>query len=103
MLHLSRVLHSTIGHYFISFMLGMGLATLFRRVCNDKSCLQFNGPVVDEMTKKTYKFGEFCYKYDVQPTQCDSTKKTVNLDNTEAKLIKEKQDEKKPFSWIPFT
>lgn len=75
----------------ISILLGLGLATLFRKACNDRSCLSFNGPVISEIDGKTYKFGEFCYKYELQAAKCDSTRRTVEIDDDAARVVKKDQ------------
>ena len=58
-----RLFHSDVGKNIISIILGLGLATLFRKVCNDKNCIQFNGPIIDDIEDKTFKHGDKCYKY----------------------------------------
>ena len=68
------------GRMIISILLGLGLATLFRKACVDGSCLQFNGPVISEVDGKTYQFGEYCYKYELQPSQCDNKRRTVQFE-----------------------
>ena len=78
-----RLLHTDNGRYAISFLLGMGLASLFRKVCNDKNCIVFNGPVISDIEDKTYKHGDKCYKYKHEPTKCDSTKKVINIGTVE--------------------
>ena len=67
------------GKIFISIFLGLGLATLFRKVCNDKNCLVFHGPVISEIDGKTYQFGESCYKYELVPSMNDPNRKTIEL------------------------
>ena len=87
----------------ISIILGLGLASLFRKVCTDGTCLQFRGPVISEVDGKTYQFGEYCYKYDLFPVQCDSTRKTVEMDEEVAKTIGGNQpskEEKSAFSFF---
>jgi len=79
MIHFDRMLNTDIGRFFISLMLGLGLATLFRKACNDKNCIVFNGPVISEIDGKTYKFGEVCYKYKLVPAKCNPNKKVVEL------------------------
>ena len=82
-----RMLNTELGRFFISVMLGIGLATLFRKACTDKSCITFNGPVIDEVHGKIYKFGELCYKYKLIPDKCDTKKKTVELNDEEAREL----------------
>jgi hypothetical protein len=78
-MNFKRLLNTPIGIAFISILLGIGLATLFRKVCNDKNCIVFNGPVLNTVTDKTYKFGEKCYKYDIEPAKCDSNKRIIDI------------------------
>jgi len=99
-MHLNRLLASGFGRNLISILLGLGLATLFRKACKDRSCLSFNGPVISEIDGKTYQFGEYCYKYDLIPAKCDSTKRTVEIDDGAAKVVKE--DQKKMTQTNPF-
>ena len=56
-MNFKRLLHTELGITFISILMGLGLATLFRKVCNDKNCIIFNGPVIDSVTGKTYRYG----------------------------------------------
>jgi len=79
MLNIKRLLNTDLGRFFISVIIGIGLATLFRKSCNDKNCIVFDGPVISEVDGKIFKFGEFCYKYDLYPMKCDPTKKTVEI------------------------
>ena len=39
-----RLMYGKYSKYVISAVLGLGLATLFRKVCNNRSCLVFFGP-----------------------------------------------------------
>lgn len=86
-MNFKRLLNSEMGKNMISILLGIGLATLFQRVCTDKNCIIFNGPVISEFEGKIYKHGEKCYKYKVQSDKCDSTKRIIGIsapDNTNA-------------------
>ena len=88
---LTRLLSTKFGRIMISILLGLGLATLFRKACKDKSCLSFNGPVISEVDGKTYQFGEYCYKYELMPSKCDPIKRTVEIDDSVARTVKEEQ------------
>tara|TARA_B110000858_G_C17715515_1_gene432687 strand:+ start:781 stop:1023 length:243 start_codon:yes stop_codon:yes gene_type:complete len=78
-MNFARLLHTPLGKIFISILLGLGMATLFRKVCNDKNCISFNGPVLGDIDGKIYQYGEQCYTYDYSATPCDKTKKLVDL------------------------
>lgn len=78
-MNFKRLLNTEIGVAFISIFLGLGLASLFRKACTDKNCLVFNGPVISDISGKTYRYGEKCYKYNVSPATCDKTKKIIDI------------------------
>ena len=78
-MNLKRLLDSNLGRAIISVLLGLGLATLFRKVCTDKNCIKFNGPVISDVDGKTFKHDTSCYKYNMQHTTCDKTKKIVDI------------------------
>ena len=80
-MNLNRLLNTEMGRVFISMLLGIGLATLFRRACNDKNCIVFNGPIHTDFEGKTYKYGEKCYKYSISPTKCDSMKRVIDIED----------------------
>lgn len=91
-MNFKRLLNTQIGIAFISILLGLGLATLFRKVCKDKNCIVFNGPVISDISGKTFKYGEKCYKYDINPTTCDKNKKIIDI-----KSADEENDSENPF------
>jgi hypothetical protein len=78
-MNFKRLLNTELGKVFISVMIGLGLATLFRKVCKDKNCISFNGPVISEVDGKIYRYGEKCYKYSSSATSCDANKKIVDM------------------------
>ena len=78
-MNIKRLLDTEIGRFFISAILGLGLASLFNKVCKDKNCIVFNGPVLSEFEGKIYKHGEKCYKYSLHPSKCDSAKRVIDV------------------------
>lgn len=70
-----RLLHTNNGRYAISFILGMGLASLFRKVCNDRNCIVFKGPPIDEVTTNTYAYADKCYTFKEKLTKCNPNNK----------------------------
>jgi hypothetical protein len=84
-MNFKRLLHTGLGKFFISILLGLGLSTLFRKVCTDKNCTHFYGPVLSEVDGKTYKYGDKCYKYTGTPTACGSgsSKTILEMKNSE--------------------
>jgi hypothetical protein len=52
---------------------------MFRKVCKDRNCIEFNGPVIGDISGKTYKYDDKCYTYEAAPVKCDTTKKIIDL------------------------
>lgn len=75
---IKRLLHTPVGQMLISFTIGFGLATLFRKVCNDKDCIVFNGPVISEINEKVFQYGDTCYSYTPKQVQCSATKRVID-------------------------
>ncbi len=82
-MNFKRLLNTEFVQVLISILLGLGLATMFRQVCEGKNCLIFNGPVINEIDGKIYKFGEYCHQYELNAVSCNSTKKIIKISNPE--------------------
>ncbi len=78
-MNLKRLIHSDIGRIIISILLGLGLATLFRKVCNDRSCMIFKAPQLNKIKGQVFKFGKKCYKFNEEIENCDNSKKIVQF------------------------
>jgi hypothetical protein len=78
-MNFKRLLNTYHGQVILSIVLALGLASLFRKVCTDKNCIHFNGPIISELTGKVYKHGEKCYKYSAKSDKCDKTKRIVEI------------------------
>lgn len=81
-LKVNRLLNTPLGKIMISILLGLGLATLFRKACKDKNCIHFAGPIISEIDHKIYKYGDSCYQYELKPApkcQPDTVKRTVDI------------------------
>lgn len=78
-MNVKRLINSAFGKIILSILLALGLASLFRKVCNDKNCIVFNGPVITEVDGKILKHGSKCYKYSMETDKCDSTKRVVDI------------------------
>jgi hypothetical protein len=78
-MNIKKVLYSEFGKYVISILLGLGLASLFRKSCHDKTCLSFVGPTIDKVEGQVFEFGGKCYKYKAKAKKCESDKKKVRF------------------------
>jgi len=57
------------GKKFASIILGIGFATMFRRICSKNNCLIVKGPKTDELNHY-YKIDKNCFKYNPYPINC---------------------------------
>ena len=73
------MIYSNEGKVLISIFIGLGLASLFRKVCNDKNCIDFKGPVLQDFEDQVYKHNGKCYKYTVESSSCVPNKKTIDV------------------------
>ncbi len=70
-----NTIHTKPGKYIMSIILGIGLACIFRKSCENKKCLNFVGPSVHEIDNTQYKFNDKCYKFQSKPISCNPTKR----------------------------
>ena len=78
-MNLRRLIYSDIGRIIISILLGLGLATLFRKVCNDRNCLVFKAPNLKKIKNQIFKFKNKCYTFQEEIENCSTDKKTVEF------------------------
>jgi hypothetical protein len=76
-MNLLKLVQSKFGNIVISIMLGLGLASLFRRSCANKKCLVFVPPDMKNLNDDIYKYNGKCYKYKSEAVRCDKTKTLV--------------------------
>jgi len=79
MVDIKKLINTETGKIIISAVMGIGLACLFRKVCTDKNCIAFHGPVITDIENKTFKHGHKCYKYNAVSEKCDSTKRIIDI------------------------
>ena len=74
-----EAIHTQNGSYAISFILGIGLASLFRKACNDRKCIVFQAPPLEEVTNNVYQYDNKCYKFKEYSTKCNEGEKEVTF------------------------
>lgn len=78
-MNFKRLLYSPLGNIFISILLGVGLASFFRKACNERNCIKFIGPQAREIEKNVYKFDSKCYTFKTSAESCSAKKKQVRF------------------------
>ena len=97
-MNFKRLLSTDVGKAFISFIIGIGIATIFRKVCKDGECIVFKGPILSQVSDdKIFKHNNSCYSYKLNSNTCMSEKKTLHIDPPNDE---ENKDTAKPFSFL---
>ena len=76
---LTKLLYNEFGKFLISIILGLGLASLFRKACKNRNCLKFMAPPLDEITNNIYDYSNKCYKFKEKTIKCGSRDKTIEF------------------------
>ena len=79
-MHLGKFVHTETGRIIMSIILGLGLASLFRTICEEGSCRVFHAPPLDDITDKIFETDDNkCVKYSPVSTKCSSNKKIITF------------------------
>jgi hypothetical protein len=76
---MKSIINSSRGKYVFSLLLGLGLATIFRRSCTSNNCLLFKAPNLDQIKNKIFSYNNKCYSFKEKPVSCNINNQ-VNLD-----------------------
>ena len=74
-----ELIHSETGKYVFSIILGIGLASIFRKACNARNCLIFKAPDIESLKNNIFKYDNKCYKFNEEAIECSKNKKTVEI------------------------
>lgn len=75
----SKFIKSREGKILLSIVLGFGLATCFRLVCNGKQCVDIKAAPLNSVQNKVHKVNDKCYSYSLSPASCSANVKTVDF------------------------
>lgn len=74
MISFENILSEKFGSTIISIILGLGLASLFKRVCKN-DCIIYRVQNYNQIKNNVYKWDENCYKYEKVDVDCSREKK----------------------------
>ena len=74
---MKRFTDTLFGRILISILLGLGLATLFRKVCKDRKCMIFRAPDISNIKDKIFKYNDKCYQYTEKSQSCKTHNKKI--------------------------
>ena len=66
-----KFINNKTGKIIASILLGIGLATLFRKACKGKNCIIKKAVPMKEINGQIYKYNNKCYKYSSTPVKCN--------------------------------
>lgn len=71
-MNLVKLVQSKLGRFIISVILGLGLATLFRKSCKTKECTIFLPPDISSIKDDVFSYDNKCVKYKEKAVKCDN-------------------------------
>ena len=77
-----NILYTERGQIILSIILGLGLATLFRKICNSRDCYNFIGPEQNKLRDQIFSYdsnNSKCYKLHETSVKCGTHKKTLDF------------------------
>ena len=72
MVHLGKFVHTKTGQTIMSIILGLGLASLFRKVCKNYDCIQLYAAPINKIEGKIFQMGDKCVKYKYNQAKCEN-------------------------------
>ena len=88
-MELKRLVTSDFGVKLLSIILGLGLATLFRKVCKGRNCMVFKAPPMKEVESNTYKKDNKCYQFSYDSVSCDTKKSIIDFSDDTKEITHE--------------
>ena len=74
-----KFINTDSGRFILSVILGLGLATLFRKACKDRNCIVFKAPPFKDVQNKVFEFKKKCYKFKENATECNASKQIIEF------------------------
>jgi len=65
-----KTLDTETGQIMLSMILGLGLASLFRRVCTDEKCVIYTPPEANKIDNLIFTQNGKCFKYAREIVNC---------------------------------
>ena len=72
--NLGKFVNTNNGKIIMSLILGLGAASLFRKVCKSYNCVQFYAAPSDKIEGKIFQVGDKCVKYAYSTEKCEDGK-----------------------------
>jgi hypothetical protein len=79
---IKNIIYTERGRFILSIILGLGLATLFRKFCDGKNCYNFIGPKQNAIRDQIFSFDSTnseCYIMREKAIKCGSKPKAIQF------------------------
>jgi len=74
-----KTINTSTGKIVISIILGVGLASIFRKTCKKDQCISFKAPTKDSIINNTYFHDSKCYSFQEKSISCNNKLKNINF------------------------
>ena len=64
-----NLMNTRIGNFIFSFLCGLGISVLFKKVCKD-NCIQYFAPHPTEFIGKIFRIEDQCFEYEPYVVEC---------------------------------
>lgn len=71
MANLGKFVHTKTGKIIMSIILGLGLSSLFRKVCKNYDCIQLYAAPLKNIEGKIFQVGDKCVTYNYKSAKCE--------------------------------
>jgi len=78
-MNLSKFIHTSSGRFISSILLGLGLSSLFRKICKTSDCIIYKAPPHGEIIGNIFEYNDKCYIFEAIPTTFDKKKRIVEF------------------------
>jgi len=78
----NNIMYTDRGRIILSIILGLGVATLFRKYCEGKNCYSFIGPEQNAIRDQIFSFdsgNSKCYAMREKTVRCGTKEKSVDF------------------------
>jgi hypothetical protein len=77
---INNLLYTYNGRIILSIILGLGLASLFRKICEGKNCYSFIGPKQNDLRDQIFSYdskNNKCYTLREETVKCNTSKQSL--------------------------
>jgi hypothetical protein len=78
-MQLQQYIHAPASRIVFGILIGLGLASLFRKSCNSENCFDFKGPNMKDIKNVVYKYDGNCFEYEIINSKCHDERIPVRL------------------------